>query len=139
MFSVTKTFRVSCGHRLSKHSGLCKNFHGHNLRIQVTVSSRSLNSDGMIMDFSELKGMVMEIIDDWDHALFLNVDDKELVDLMRDKGMRVLLTPGDPTAERMCQELLFALREKFQARSKPIHVRRVRIWENDDSMAEYEI
>jgi 6-pyruvoyltetrahydropterin/6-carboxytetrahydropterin synthase len=139
MFSITKTFRVSCGHRLSKHPGLCKNFHGHNLRIQVTISSRSLNSDGMIMDFTELKGAVMEIIEDWDHCLFLNSDDKELIDFMREQGMRIILTHDDPTAERMCQDLHFALREKFQARSKPVHVKRVRIWENDDSMAEYEL
>ena len=114
-------------------------FFGHNLKIQVTVSSRSLNENGMIIDFSELKGAVLEIIEDWDHALFLNVNDEEWVSFMKEKGMRVLLTPGDPTAERMCQELSFALREKMQRYPRPIHVRRVRIWENDDSMAEYEI
>ena len=138
MYSVTKTFRVSCGHRLSQHQGLCKNFHGHNLKIQVTLSCRNLNENGMVIDFSELKGMVMEIIEDWDHALFLNVNDEELIGLMREKKMRVLLTPGDPTAERMCWELTFALKEKLQAYFRPVHVRSVRIWENDDSMAEYE-
>ena len=105
----------------------------------MTVSSRSLDDNGMVIDFSDLKGAVMEIIEDWDHALFLNVDDEELIRLMREKGMRVLLTPGDPTAERMCHELTYALSEKFQRYHRPVHVKRVRIWENDDSMAEYEM
>lgn len=138
MFSVTKTFRVSCGHRLSKHPGLCKNFHGHNLKIEVTVSSRYLNENGMVVDFSELKNAIQGIVGDWDHALFLNVDDKEWVEFMKQKEMKILLVPGEPTAEQMCWDLFLALRSKMEGHAKPIHIRRVRIWENDDSMAEYE-
>jgi len=137
MYSVTKTFRVSCGHRLSKHPGLCKNFHGHNLKIEVTVSSRDLDENDMVIDFSNLKNAIHEIVSDWDHALFLNVNDEEWVNFMKQKEMKILLVPGEPTAERMCLELLVALRNTLSFH-RPVHIKRVRIWENDDSMAEYE-
>lgn len=138
MYSVTKTFRVSCGHRLSKHPGLCKNFHGHNLKIEVTVSSRTLDENGMVIDFSSLKKEIEGIVTDWDHALFLNVNDIEWAEFMKQKEMKVVIVPGEPTAERMCSELFITLREKMRSLERPVHIKRVRIWENDDSMAEYE-
>ena len=79
MYKVTKLFKVPIGHRLSCHKGLCKNIHGHNLKIEVEVSCEELNENGMVIDFSDLKAMTNEIIDEWDHALFINFMDQEIV------------------------------------------------------------
>jgi 6-pyruvoyl-tetrahydropterin synthase len=85
-----------------------------------------------------LKKEIEGIVTDWDHALFLNVNDIEWAEFMKQKEMKVVIVPGEPTAERMCSELFITLREKMRSLERPVHIKRVRIWENDDSMAEYE-
>ena len=58
MYHLAKEFKFAMGHRLSKHMGLCKNFHGHNYTVGVGVRSNQLNDNGMVMDFSHLKAVV---------------------------------------------------------------------------------
>ena len=54
-YSITKTFNISIGHRLSNHIGKCKYVHGHNLRIDVVMTYDKLNKNDMVNDFANLK------------------------------------------------------------------------------------
>uniref|UniRef100_A0A7C3SNL0 6-carboxy-5,6,7,8-tetrahydropterin synthase n=1 Tax=Dictyoglomus turgidum TaxID=513050 RepID=A0A7C3SNL0_9BACT len=60
----------SAAHSLKETSSLktskCKNLHGHNYFVEITIKTSEL-VDGMVIDFKELK----EIIDELDHK-FLN-------------------------------------------------------------------
>lgn len=65
MYTVTKRIEVSGAHRLNlDYESPCSNLHGHNWIIDVTLQSVTLNQNGMIADFSEIKKIVMEL----DHA-----------------------------------------------------------------------
>jgi len=54
-------------HRLPGHPGKCARVHGHSYRVRVVVKGGDILSDGMVIDFHEVK----EVIDQLDHQ-YLN-------------------------------------------------------------------
>ena len=70
---TVKRFEFCYGHFLPDYQGKCKNQHGHNAVLEVTVrisNQEGLENDldgGMIIDFSELKNKVLLIIEKVDH------------------------------------------------------------------------
>jgi 6-pyruvoyltetrahydropterin/6-carboxytetrahydropterin synthase len=138
MYKVCKTFKVPIGHRLSKHKGLCKNIHGHNLKIQVTLSRDELNEDDMVIDFHKLKEVVNGVLDKYDHTTLFNINDIDNANFFTEAGYRVeyiSMLDEDPTAEVFSKYLWNKLTHEF--RFDGVAVDSVRIWENDDSYAEY--
>jgi len=134
MFYLTKVFRVACGHRLHKHKGLCKNLHGHNLKIEVTVARDSLNENDMVIDFSDLKAEVNNILDGWDHAFFVNAKEEpsEILAHLERCGVRMISFAEDPTSEILCVYLFSQLKEPLR-KKHGVDVISVAIWESDDS------
>ena len=85
---LTKEFNFACSHRLEGHAGLCKNIHGHNYKVLVTVKHKieavsevDGTSRGMVIDFKELKHIVNGVLDELDHAFVYNVGDSDSVDI----------------------------------------------------------
>lgn len=135
MYKVEKQFSVPIGHRLSKHLGRCKNFHGHNMLILVGIRSSELNENDMVMDFSDLKQLVGEILDSWDHALFLNKEDTcTVVFNTEGEKQRIKYFDFDPTAERLSRYLFMEIKEKLPF---GIFIDYVTIYENERSKATY--
>jgi 6-pyruvoyltetrahydropterin/6-carboxytetrahydropterin synthase len=105
---LTKVFSYAMAHALVNYDGLCKNIHGHNYHLEVTVigspvSDISSPKKGMLIDFSDLKRIINQnIVDVWDHALMLNeATNPELIDLLKKSYERVILVPFQPTTENM--------------------------------------
>ena len=75
---ITKQFRFEAAHALWNYDGPCRNIHGHSYKLYVTIKGRVNNlpehpKQGMLMDFSELKKIVNDlIINPFDHALLIN-------------------------------------------------------------------
>ena len=62
MYTVTKRIEISGAHKLNlPYQSKCKNLHGHNWIIFVTCESETLNDSGMVVDFVEIKDIVMEL------------------------------------------------------------------------------
>lgn len=135
MYRVEKTFRVPVGHRLSKHAGLCKNIHGHNLKIKVSLSTTETDSNDMVVDFSDIKAIVNPILAEFDHACLFNPTDETVKKLEGFKLVSITDTDTDPTAEVFCKYLYDRIDAKVSLYG--IKLDYVRIWESDDSMAEY--
>lgn len=132
MFSVSREFSFCYGHRLLGHPGKCRHPHGHNGRMIVTLSMPSLNSSGMVVDFTEFKKTIGKWIDDHlDHKMILAADDP-LVPLFQAQGEPVFVTEGSPTAETLAKLLFDA------AQSVNIPVIRVEFWETPSCRAVYE-
>jgi len=56
MYYVSKRLEVAGSHRLDlSYPSKCENTHGHNWIIKVYCRSDVLNSDGMVVDFTEIK------------------------------------------------------------------------------------
>lgn len=74
---ITREFSFEMAHFLPGYEGPCRNIHGHSFRLFVTLIGEpekveGKSSDGMVMDFHQLKLLVNEeIIDKYDHALLV--------------------------------------------------------------------
>jgi 6-pyruvoyltetrahydropterin/6-carboxytetrahydropterin synthase len=138
MYYLKRHFSFAGGHRLSKHTGLCKNFHGHNYDVWVTVKSPKLDKNDMVMDFSILKEHVDAIINPLDHCLLVNYCDLEDLKVFEDKGMRILTLDGcDPTAESISKYIFNHLQNTFNRLYNEIEVHEIEVFENTKSSAIY--
>lgn len=64
MYRLTKTIEISAAHSLTlDYESKCTRTHGHNWLITVHLQGETLNQNGMLMDFSEIKRLVKEPLD----------------------------------------------------------------------------
>ncbi|HWR09528.1 6-carboxytetrahydropterin synthase QueD [Sporomusa sp.] len=121
MYDLTIIAEFEAAHQLPDYPGKCCRLHGHNWKVEVTVSGRELNRLGMIMDFKELKAEVGKVIDNLDHY-YLN-------DLPEFKTI-------PPTAEYIAKYIYdtLAANPVFQ---ENIKIRCVQIWESPRSAVKY--
>ena len=132
MFRVAREIPFCYGHRLMNYSGKCRHPHGHNGRVEVEMSARTLDRRGMVMDFEEIKTHLQTWIDHHlDHQMILRKDDP-LVKVFRDLGEPVYLLKDNPTAESIAREIFRV------ARAKGLPVTRVTLWETEKSFASYQ-
>lgn len=118
---VEKTF--AAGHALRHYKGKCENVHGHNYRVQVTIEGEKLNAIGLLVDFVELKRVLMEVVDYLDHQ-FLN-DIPPFIE-------------QNPSAENMARYFYDEILKGIdRIADVPVSLAEVRIWETDTSVAAY--
>lgn len=130
MFRVTKELSFCFGHRLMDYPGKCRQLHGHNATVAVTVAGR-LNALGMVADFSELKRRIGDWIDrTLDHKMILYKGDP-LVPVLRDQGDPVLAIDDHPTTENLAKFIF----EHVRAEGYPVV--EVTLWETPTSSATY--
>jgi len=138
MYRLAKQFTFAMGHRLSRHTGACKNFHGHNYTVEVGVKSDKLNEDGMLIDFVNLKSIVGSFLDMLDHALMINETDEELIGKMKEilPGLKTIEMPCEPTAENMAREI-YEHAGKALKKMWSVDIDYVTVYETDTSNATY--
>ncbi len=83
MYYVKKRFEISAAHSLAlDYKSKCTRLHGHNWIVTVECKAKELNSNGMVVDFTHIKELVMDRLD---HAVINDV------------------IPGNPTAENIAR------------------------------------
>ena len=131
MYSVTKIIHFCYGHRLLNYAGKCRYLHGHNGKVEIELSAKRLDRQGMVRDFEEIKQTIQQWIDTTlDHTMLLRKDDP-VVKPLRAKGERMFLMKTNPTAEAIAKLIFdYAHRRRFP-------VTMVRVWETNHSVATY--
>ncbi|MCC7478063.1 6-carboxytetrahydropterin synthase QueD [bacterium] len=120
-FTVYKEIDIAAAHFLREYHGKCERLHGHNYRIRVYVSADELDSEGMVLDFVQLKELMRELIHErFDHQ-FLN-----------ETPPFDVLNPSSEHLARYCAEELAARLDDGRIRVSECHV-----WETDTSCAIY--
>lgn len=119
MFRAKVVGSFSAAHRLREYQGDCERLHGHNYRVEVVVSSPSLDAQGIVMDFRELKRLLKGVLDGLDHQ-YLN-------DL-------VPFGEKNPSAENIAKYLFETLSPLIR---DPVRLFEVIVWENDASCVSY--
>ena len=110
---VCKRFSFDAAHYLPGYDGKCANMHGHRWMLDVEVEG-PVGSNGMVIDFGELKELVgSKVINRLDHQV--------LNDIM-----------GMPTAE--C--LILWVWERLSNFEAPWRLARLRLYESPESFAE---
>ncbi|MDR3071820.1 MAG: 6-carboxytetrahydropterin synthase QueD [Endomicrobium sp.] len=113
--SVTKSF--ASAHLLRKYKGRCENLHGHNWKIRVVFVGTKLNVTGILIDFTDIKKYLDEIVVYLDHK-FLNE-----------------IAPFDkvnPTAENIAS---FVFEQMKTVETKNAKICEVEVWESESSSA----
>ena len=132
MHEIKKIFHLAYGHRLQNHGGKCRNLHGHNGLVEVTLAAARLNSGGMVMDFSELGGRVSAWLEaNIDHKVILAASDP-LAEVLEKQGQACFLTAGAPTAETLAKIIFDACAGELS-----LPVREVAFWETPSARASY--
>ena len=67
MFEIEIDRTFSAAHQLKGYDGDCRNLHGHNYEVTVTVRAETLNEIGIALDFKRLKAAVDGVIAPYDH------------------------------------------------------------------------
>ncbi|MDE7427136.1 MAG: 6-carboxytetrahydropterin synthase QueD [Muribaculaceae bacterium] len=64
MYYITKRLEISASHRLElSYPSKCACLHGHNWIITVYCKAATLNSDGMVTDFTDIKRLISDKLD----------------------------------------------------------------------------
>ena len=139
MYRICKTIEIANAHLLSKNKRNCRFPHGHTRKIEVVLESPVLNENDMVCDFSDLKRIVNELADEWDHALCINSEDPACEGAVACFLGRVrVFEKRDPTTEVLVEEFYKRLAPRIPELGEEVRLRRVRIWETSSSWAEYE-
>jgi len=119
VFELVVETDFSAAHNLREYKGQCEKLHGHNWKVQVVLKAEKLDKLGMVMDFREVKRVIGEIMNKFDHT-YLN----ELADF------KVL----NPTTENLSKILYDELKNTLPPGVK---VSRVTTWESERCGAIY--
>ena len=120
MYDLMIESQFSSAHQLRGYKGKCENLHGHNWRVQVTVSSDKLDDIGIVIDFHELKKITGEVISSLDHS-FLN----EVFPF----------TEINPSSENIAKWIYESIKKKLD--QDQCTVSSVTVWENETASATY--
>ncbi len=66
----------------------CEHLHGHNWRVGVTVEGEP-DERGLVVDFLELKSLLKQLCDGYDHLLLLPAENPALKRLSEGKNIRI--------------------------------------------------
>lgn len=134
--SITKDFRFSAGHTLALHRGKCRNLHGHNYTLRVSIKGPIHNdgtsSNDMVMDFGDLKDVMRPLIEYVDHRFIIWEHDPRYIGLMAIDPTSLIALPFHPTAERLA--IWFENRIEGALGDQAVDVS-ITLWETDDSSA----
>lgn len=113
MFILKNEIQFDTAHYLSGYQGKCSNIHGHRYRLVVELASEDVQQQGqqrgMVADFSQVKALLKQIADQYDHKLLIEDNDdgqavaRQLAQLPNQ--FAVCMVPYRPTAEEMARDI----------------------------------
>ena len=117
---------------------------GHRYRIEVGVDDKIITTsgasdEGMIIDFSDLKQIMMEEIDaKFDHSLIISSKDPLCEIILANRffdNQKIVVIGEIPTAEKLAMFWFKLLKPQLAWRK--IKLKYVKVWETPTSTAEY--
>lgn len=75
---------IPFAHRQHEHQGHCALIHGHNWSFVLHFTAETLDPNGFVVDFGDLKFIKNDLLALFDHALVLNQDDPHLDTFLRE-------------------------------------------------------
>lgn len=128
-------------HALHGYEGLCKNIHGHTYHLHVTLSGVPLHdsgrsTNGMVIDFSDLKSIVKEkVVGIYDHALVLNGNSPhQALHSLIENFEKVIFVDYQPTCENLLQDIVAKIKGQFP---EECFLHSVKLEETPSSYAEW--
>lgn len=120
MYRLKVITSFAAAHNLNNYQGECENLHGHNWRVEVTVTARELDKAGLGIDFKILKAETKELLSTLDH--------KYLNDLDFFKSL-------SPSSENISRFIYTELGKRLN--NDNVKVETITVWESDFACASY--
>ena len=120
MYDLMIELQFSSAHQLRGYKGKCEKLHGHNWRVQITVSSDKLDDIGIAIDFHELKKIAGEVISSLDHSYLNEV---------------FPFTEINPSSENIAKWICDSMKKKLD--QDQCNISSVTVWENETASATY--
>lgn len=146
MFTIRKQFKFEMAHQLKdSYSAAChENLHGHSYVLELYFNSETVDKNGMVVDFGEVKDVIGDYVNSWDHSLTMPVFfDKAYLDMLKQYTKKMRITSYNPTAENMAKEMYREITktlEKYQTDTYGVvswTLSKVRLHETTTGWAEY--
>lgn len=112
--------RFSAAHRIRDYGGKCEELHGHNWLVEVVVGSDVIDSNGLVIDFRDLKNITGEVLDAVDHRFLNEVPPFD---------------KANPTSENISKYVYEQVLSKLPGGH--LQVSFVTVWESEDACATY--
>ena len=122
IFELKVISSFAAAHNLREFRGKCENLHGHNWKVEVVLRGKSLETNGLLVDFGEIKAELRKTLEEMDHK-YLN----ELP----------YFSTNNPSSENIARFLFEKLSAKFNTGARRLYS--VTAWESDDACATYMI
>ena len=119
-FTISYSAEFPAAHQLKDYDGKCKRLHGHNYRVELSVCRKTLNPQGMVIDFIVLKELLEGVIAPLEHG-FLNET----------------VHPVHPTAELTAKRIYAGLERVLRQHDRHCRLLSVAVWENERACAGY--
>lgn len=127
------------------YSAAChENLHGHSYVLELYFNSETVDKNGMVVDFGEVKDVIGDYVNSWDHSLTMPVFfDKAYLDMLKQYTKKMRITSYNPTAENMAKEMYREITktlEKYQTDTYGVvswTLSKVRLHETTTGWAEY--
>lgn len=144
---ITKRIEFDAGHRIPSHNSKCRNAHGHRYALEVTLVGdvkpvRGKTDDGMVLDFGDIKKIILETISDpWDHAFLVYEGDTKMLGALKllGKNHKTVVLDDVPTVENLVIEagnlLVGGFRKKYH--NDILRVFSIRLYETPNSWADF--
>ena len=120
MYKLKVITSFAAAHNLNNYQGECENLHGHNWRVEVTVTAKELDKAGLGIDFKVLKAQTKELLNKLDH--------KYLNELFCFNG-------ESPSSENIARFLYYELGKELNGGN--VTVAMITVWESDAACASY--
>ncbi len=120
MYKLKVVTSFAAAHNLNNYQGECENLHGHNWRVEVSVTATELDKAGLCIDFKVLKAETKELLNTLDHK-YLN---------------ELHCFSGDsPSSENISRYIYHELSKKLNDGN--VKVDMITVWESDFACASY--
>ncbi|MBD1399243.1 6-carboxytetrahydropterin synthase QueD [Pelovirga terrestris] len=120
MFHLSIITSFAAAHNLLHYQGDCENLHGHNWKVEVTVSAEGLDKSGLGIDFKILKKHTREVMNYLDHKYLNDLD---------------AFTDISPSSEQIARFIFEQIEKSLQ--EYEVIVQKVTVWESDNAYAAY--
>jgi len=118
MYELSVVGQISSAHYLLGYEGKCKELHGHNWKVEIVVINDNLDEIGMVADFNLLKSKLNEVLSELDHVCLNELE---------------FFKKANPTTENISKYIF----EKYKKEIEPVKVKKIRVWEADNSSVTY--
>jgi len=138
MYILKVEHSFDSAHFLAGYDGKCSNIHGHRWKVEIEVQSDRLIDDGqlegMVIDFSDIKKDVKEMVNYYDHAFIIQEGTmrKETLNCLLEDSFRIIIVKFRPTAENFAAYFFNCIKEKGY------EVKRATVYETPTNSAIYE-